>query len=142
MKKMRSNEANQYAQKLSQKELVVLYTITTPNDIVLNLTPYNQKDANNTSLKLGNIEFTEFPIEMEGTEYSSSGAGNRPKITIGNIEGAFSNVNFASRNVYDEIIGSKVTKRVTFSKYIEKFNQDFAGKSVSDSRKGGRIGRS
>ena len=62
---MRSNEANQYAQKLSQKELVVLYTITTPNDIVLNITPYNQKDANNSSLKLGDIEFTEFPIEME-----------------------------------------------------------------------------
>ena len=121
---MDNNLAVYDAQKLEVKNIVCLYTITLSSNIVLNLTPHSNS-SQIENLKVGNTTFISIPIEMQDVEYSSSGALNRPTISIGNIEGAFSDVNFGSSTVYDFIIGGKVTKRTTFEKFVDKFNTDF-----------------
>lgn len=128
---MDNNLAIYDAQKLEVKNLVCLYTIRVGSNIILNLTPHsNSSQVEN--LQLGSITFVSLPIQMETVEYSSSGALNRPSITIANIEGAFSNVDFGARAVYDFILGSKVTKRTTFEKFINKFNTDFPTGNLED----------
>ena len=62
--------------------------------------------------------YTRFPIEAEGFEWKGSGTQPRPKLRVGNITGLLSAL--ASEN--NDLVGVKVTRLRTFSKYIDAVN--------------------
>lgn len=56
-----------------------------------------------------------FPIEAEGFEFTGKGAIPRPTLTVANITSLLSN----AINQYDDLVGSKLTRKRTFSKYLD-----------------------
>jgi len=57
------------------------------------------------------------PIELTGVEVSSTGASNRPTLTIANVLNTFSAAIGNVKN--DDLVGVKVTKRTTLYKYLD-----------------------
>lgn len=65
------------------------------------------------------VTYTRYPIEVEGFEKNGgSGTLPRPKIKVANINGIISAL---SRELQD-LIGSKLTRRRTFVKYLDAVN--------------------
>jgi lambda family phage minor tail protein L len=60
--------------------------------------------------------YTAFPIEMEGVDYSSDGAQNRPTLTVANVANTFSSAIGNIRN--EDLVGERVVKRTTLKKYL------------------------
>ena len=56
-----------------------------------------------------------FPIEAEGFEFSGKGSIPRPTLTLANITSLLSN----AINQYDDLVGAKVTRKRTFSTYLD-----------------------
>jgi len=56
-----------------------------------------------------------FPIEAEGFEFTGKGAIPRPTLTVANITSLLSN----AINQYDDLVGAKLTRKRTFSKYLD-----------------------
>ena len=128
---MRNNEAIQESQKLGLQNLVVLFSIKLLSGERLLLTP-NSNENSVEILTMGSLEFISLPIEMEEITLTGSGSSDRPRLSIGNIEGAFSRVNFSNPSIYDEVLGSKVTRYVTYKKFIDSFNTDFPNGDLVD----------
>lgn len=59
--------------------------------------------------------YQNFPILAEGFERNTSGKLPRPKITVANVDGA---VGALVRDAQD-LVGSKVTRKRTFAKYLD-----------------------
>ena len=59
--------------------------------------------------------YANFPIMAEGFERNTSGKLPRPKITVANLDGA---VGALVRDAQD-LVGSKVTRKRTFAKYLD-----------------------
>lgn len=59
--------------------------------------------------------YANFPILAEGFERNTSGKLPRPKITVANVDGA---VGALVRDAQD-LVGSKVTRKRTFAKYLD-----------------------
>jgi len=66
----------------------------------------------------GGITYTRYPIDAEGFERSSSGIVPRPKIKVANIMGNISSLSYQ----YQDLVGSKLTRRRTFVKYLDAVN--------------------
>ena len=64
----------------------------------------------------GNL-YSSFPVEADGFEMSSSGRIPRPTLTVANITGLLT----SSIKEYDDLLGSKVTRKRTFSKYLDSY---------------------
>jgi len=109
-------------------ELVDLFELTLPDASILYFHP--DFDSGNTTIgEEGYIYFREkttpydvksyapFPINMDGVEFNSDGAQNRPTLTVANVTSAFSDelgANF--RN--EDLIGQPIVKRTTLKKYL------------------------
>lgn len=65
--------------------------------------------------------YSPLPIEASGFDITTTGTLPRPKIKVANIGGLFSAL--AAQN--DDLVGCKVTRKRTFSKYLDVVN--FAG---------------
>lgn len=80
----------------------------------------------NTNVFWQGNQYIKFPIDADGFERSSSGVMARPKIKIANSNGVISalirDVDNTSGNVYDTILGAKITRRRTFVKYLDAVN--------------------
>ena len=61
--------------------------------------------------------YSSFPIEASGFEFSGAGSIPRPKLTVANITTLLSGV----LSSYDDLIGSKVTRKRTFAKYLDAY---------------------
>jgi len=64
----------------------------------------------------GNI-YSSFPIEATGFEWSGKGAIPRPTLTVANITSYLSGI----LGTYEDLIGSKVTRKRTFAKYLDAY---------------------
>jgi len=56
-----------------------------------------------------------YPISMDDVEYEGKGMANRPRLSIGNVNGFFSAYNLT----YQDMLGAKVTRRRVLSKYLD-----------------------
>ena len=78
--------------------------------------PYIQFDGNS---------YVTLPIEIEGMEYNSDGASNRPTLTVANLLNTFSGLLYDSstspetRLRNEDLIGRRITKRTTLYKYLD-----------------------
>jgi len=61
--------------------------------------------------------YSAFPIEAEGFEWSGKGAIPRPTLTVANITSLLS----AILGDYQDLVGSKVTRKRTFAKYLDAY---------------------
>ena len=61
--------------------------------------------------------YAAFPIEADGFEFSGKGAIPRPTLTVANITSMLTQV----INSYDDLVGSKVTRKKTFAKYLDSY---------------------
>ena len=61
--------------------------------------------------------YSAFPIEADGFEFSGKGSIPRPKLTVANITTLLSGV----LSSYDDLVGSKVTRKRTFAKYLDAY---------------------
>jgi lambda family phage minor tail protein L len=62
--------------------------------------------------------YSRYPIDVEGFERSSSGTLPRPKIKVANILGSISSLAYT----YQDLVGTKLTRRRTFLKYLDAVN--------------------
>tara|TARA_Y100000287_G_scaffold178533_1_gene171343 strand:- start:1191 stop:2513 length:1323 start_codon:yes stop_codon:yes gene_type:complete len=77
-------------------------------------------------------EYNAFPIVMSGIEIRGDGAQNRPSITIPNVESLFKSGSVFDKDVtdnkndfqLDDLVGKRVTRRQTLSKYVEEVGVD------------------
>lgn len=63
-------------------------------------------------------EYQALPVEASGFDVSAKGALPRPRIKVANVDGLFS----AAARDFDDLIGCKVTRRITFVKYLDARN--------------------
>lgn len=63
-------------------------------------------------------EYLPLPVEAEGFDIITKGSLPRPKIRVANISGLFS----AEVRKHDDLIGCKVTRKRTFSRYLDAVN--------------------
>jgi len=61
--------------------------------------------------------YSSFPIEADGFEFSGKGSIPRPTLTVANITTLLSGV----LSSYDDLVGSKVTRKRTFAKYLDAY---------------------
>lgn len=77
-------------------------------------------------------EYNAFPIVMSGVETRGDGAQNRPSITIPNVESLFKSGSAFDKDLtdatndfqLDDLVGKRVTRRQTLSKYVEEVGVD------------------
>lgn len=62
--------------------------------------------------------YTPYPIKAEGFEWSGSGNIPRPNLSASNITGLIT----ALCLTYDDLVGSKVTRKMTLAKYLDASN--------------------
>ena len=61
--------------------------------------------------------YSAFPITADGFSWTGKGTIPRPTLTVANITTLLSNV----INSYDDLLGSKVTRKRTFAKYLDAY---------------------
>lgn len=62
--------------------------------------------------------YTRFPLEAEGFDLTSSGQSPRPRLRVANIGGVFA----ALAAELDGLVNAKVTRKRTFSRYLDAVN--------------------
>lgn len=73
----------------------------------------------NSSIVWKGKSYMALPIEAEGFEVSAANKTlPRPKLRLANVQGLFS----AQVAAYDDLIGAKIIRRRTFSKYLDAVN--------------------
>lgn len=63
-------------------------------------------------------EYVAFPVKASGFEFSGQGQAPRPKLMVANVFGSIT----ALVLQYQDIVGAKVTRRRTLSKYLDAVN--------------------
>ena len=109
--------------------VVVLYDLELPNGGMAYFTPSN--DTNFESLRFRDFKFERIntyepiPIEAEGFDISTSGAYDRPLLRVANISDTF--LQKIGGLEYEDLIGQKLTKRITLQKYLVGESDDVSG---------------
>lgn len=73
------------------------------------------------------VTYQPYPIKAEGFELSGSGALPKPKITVSDIGGFVS----ALTRDYDDLVGAKLTRRMTFARYLDAINYSSGNPSAN-----------
>lgn len=105
-------------QKLESSSIIELFE--------LDLTPYggellrfhagtNELRANVT---WNGVVYTAFPVAASGFEFNGQGQAPRPKLVVSNVIGSIT----ALVLQYDDLVGAKVTRRRTLTKYLDAVN--------------------
>jgi lambda family phage minor tail protein L len=63
-------------------------------------------------------EYVAYPIQIEGFEFTAGGQIPRPKMRVSNVTGIITVLVLA----YDDLLGAKVTRKRTMSKYLDAVN--------------------
>ena len=99
--------------------LIVLYEVEVEPNVYAYFTPFNETDL--SEIKFPTLSgsaintYHAIPIEADGFDISSTGAYNRPVLTVANISSLF------SENVgldYEKLTGKTVIRRTTLAKYL------------------------
>jgi lambda family phage minor tail protein L len=101
-------------------ELVILYDLEYESGSFAYFTP-NQGDIEFRDSTGTAQAYTSMPIETDGFDISSDGAYSRPTLTVANISSVFSD---AIGIEYEELIGQRITRRVTLKKYLVGESED------------------
>lgn len=64
------------------------------------------------------IEYSAFPVEADGFELTGNGQMPRPRISVANVTGIVS----AALRDFNDLVGAKVTRKRTLSKYLDAVN--------------------
>ena len=100
--------------------LVVLYDIEYAPGKIAYFTSQSEEDGAPVFFKdpfTGKInEYFGIPIEADGFDVTGAGAYNRPQLKIGNIGSSFAY--FTGGMDYADLIGTRVTRRMTLEKYL------------------------
>jgi len=71
------------------------------------------------------VTYKAMPIEMDGEERISMGSAKRPSLRIGIVATTFAaDLQALNVNSFDELVGRKVTRRITLQKYINAGSSD------------------
>lgn len=101
--------------RLEPTARVFLYTLdATP--IVPSATPIYFQDASRAPVVFQGIEYRPWPIEVKGFALTSRGQLPRPTLRISNV---FANEIGELADAYDDLIGAKLTRLVTFERYLD-----------------------
>lgn len=79
---------------------------------------YSGVSSNDQPIVWQGVAYNPLPIESEGFDITTSGALPRPRLRVANIDGIFSSL----VENYDDLIGCKLLRRRTFSKYLDAVN--------------------
>ena len=108
-------------QKAATSALIDLYEIDltsigvpAPNNIIR----IHDGTVNNTNIVWQGNTYLPFPIEVSGYELNSKGTLPRPTFKISNIGGVLGALSYQ----YNELVGAKVTRKRTFSKFLDAVN--------------------
>jgi lambda family phage minor tail protein L len=104
--------------KLSPSGIISLYELDTTNAGGSIDRFYEGTNEFNTNIKWAGNTYFGLPISAEGFEITGSGASPRPRLKVANITGLIS----AYNKLYDNLLGSKVTRIRTFVKYLDASN--------------------
>jgi lambda family phage minor tail protein L len=63
-------------------------------------------------------EYVAYPIQMSGFEFSAGGQLPRPQMVVSNVTGAITALVLA----YNDLLGAKVTRKRTMTKYLDAVN--------------------
>ena len=99
--------------------LIVLYEVEVEPNVYAYFTPFNETDLSEIKFPTLNGStmntYHAIPIEADGFDVSSTGAYNRPVLTVANISSLFSdNVGLD----YEKLTGKTVIRRTTLAKYL------------------------
>lgn len=112
--------------------LIVLYDIELFDGNMAHFTPFNDEDGLSSlffrDFRTDNVlEYTAIPIMAEGFDVSSEGAYSRPVMTVANISNLLHD-SFGGLD-FEQLIGRKVTRRITLAKYLYQASNDVASGS-------------
>lgn len=79
---------------------------------------FNGTTTEYTNVVWQGIEYTAYPITIEGFEWSGQGRMPNPKATLANINGFVTALNME----YNDLVGMKVTRKRTFLKFMDAVN--------------------
>lgn len=69
--------------------------------------------------------YARWPLNASGFDYSGNGAAPQPKLQVSNFNGVIT----ALCKVYDDMVGAKLTRKVTFARFLDAVN--FPGGNVT-----------
>lgn len=106
---------NSDVQRLYHSGVVALYTLdlTAIAGGVFRFCNFNQTSGANVSF--GGISYTAIPIMVEGFEINSSGQIPTPLLKVSNVFGVITGL----IGQYEDIVGAKLTRRRTLTRYLD-----------------------
>jgi len=103
------------AQNLSGNNLIELFTLDATN-IGYSIYHFtNSQPPATGNISFGNVVYNSYPVLASGFDTSGDGSQSKPKITVSNLNQAFS---FALLSMGD-LVGTKVTRIVTFTDFLD-----------------------
>lgn len=75
---------------------------------------FHNEEVEETDIHFDGNIYTPVPIQANGFEYTGNGKSPRPTLTISNVTGAVTALNLQ----YQDLVGSKFTRRRTFAKHL------------------------
>jgi len=90
-------------------------TVTKPENLILRW--HSGKNENLHDIVWKGDVYTSFPVEADGFEWSGKGSIPRPTLTVANITSYLTGI----LGTYEDLIGSKVTRKRTFAKYLDAY---------------------
>ena len=107
------------AQKLNPSSIIELYELDTRNHVGGEIFRFHAGvNGLQSYITWKGNQYVPFPIQAEGFEWKGSGTLPRPRVTIANVTGLLG----AAVREMDDLIGSRLTRLRTFSKYLDAVN--------------------
>lgn len=105
-------------QKLSSSAIVELFEVDMTS--LGGTTYYFHAGTNGLTANViwNGVEYTRFPIESEGFDFSGNGPLPRPTLRVSNLNGTITALILG----YKDLVGAKVTRRRTLAKFLDAVN--------------------
>jgi lambda family phage minor tail protein L len=96
--------------------LIELYELELLNGTILYFHP--GLDETLDEIQYDGNTYIALPIMLDGIEASSDGAANRPTLTVANVSNLFKAALAGENFSFEDLIGTKITRRQTLEKYL------------------------
>lgn len=106
--------------------LIELYELELSNGTVLYF--HAGLDENLDDIVYDGNTYVALPIMVDGIEFSSDGAANRPTLTVANVSNLFKSALAGENFSFEDLIGTKITRRQTLEKYLSTALYEFPKK--------------
>ena len=104
-----------YELELNNTTTLFFYPGYDENNSLVKFHPVGEPNKNNTN---DANTYQALPMLLEGIESTAQGANNRPTITIANVLSVFRAALQAQNFSYNDVIGKRLTRRLTLAKYL------------------------